>query len=246
MSTIKPILLSLATLTACVSKPSTESVEKQQIETSVQASDSVEGIVLESMDTKGNLPLVEGTLVDQQSWTDNGGTWYCALTQQIDIPNEFATFRWYKFKQDQNGNLAEFQVYIDSLNCGDADIIAKIDTRKMLLTDLDNDNRAELTFVYTLSCTYDISPQRRILVINRDSSMHKLSGFTLDAFYPIPKENDLNLQNFEKDEDDYWIPPVLAGRYENESDFSSLPDSFLTHAKTIWFNILKTDKEELE
>ena len=237
----KITIILLTILTACGQNHSSESQADEKSEVLNKSDKEIKETVFQLIDSDINLPEVKGNIVDQQSWIDKIGTWHCVLTELIDVPNEFAEFRLYKFKQDQQGRPLEQQMYIDSTSCGEADIVAESDTKKLIITDIDSNNKAEVTFAYTLSCTYDVSPQRRILIVNIDSSIHKLIGYTLDYGPVIPDTNDLNLKNYEKDEDGYWYPPITAGRYESEDDFSQLSDDFLTHAKNTWLDILKVE-----
>lgn len=231
---------------ACGQNQPSESQTDEICEPLNQRHEEIKDTVFQLIDTDIKLPKVNGDIIDQQSWTDKNGTWHCVLTELIDVPNEFAEFRLYKFKENQQGTLLEQQVYIDSISCGAADVVAESDTKKLIISDIDNDNKGEVTFAYTLSCTYDVSPQRRILIVNIDRSMHRLVGYTLDYGPAVPDPNDLNLENYEKDENGYWPPPVTSGRYESEKEFSQLSDTFLIHAKKIWLEILNAEYDIIQ
>lgn len=239
----KLIIILLTLLTACGQNSTSEPQFDETNNNLIQSEELNKETKFQLIDQNIQLPSVKGDVVNQQSWIDNNGTWYCLLTELIDAPNEFAEFRLYKFKEDSVGKFIEYYVYVDSISCGEADIVAESDTKKILITDVDKNNEAEVTFAYTLSCTYDVSPQRRILIVNIDSSIHKLVGFTLDYGPLIPDSSDLNLENYEKDEDGYWYPPITAGRYVSEIEFKQLPNAFLTHAKNTWLSILKVEHD---
>jgi len=189
-------------------------------------------------------PMVKGTVVDRKCWIDRSGTWCCVWTETVDIPNEFAEFRLYKFKEDSIRGFQLGHLYLDSMSCGEADIVAHSDTKQLIITDINKDEIGEVTFAYTLSCTYDISPQRRVLVVNLDTTVYRLVGYTLDYGAPVPDTNDLNLEQYPKDEAGFWFEPTTAGRYTNDNDFESLPDIFLIHAKYVWLDILKREYHE--
>lgn len=241
MKKLTIVLLTL--LTACGQNYTSESQSDEDNHNLIQSEEINNETKFQLINQNILLPPVKGDIVSQQSWIDNNGKWHCLLTELIDVPNEFAEFRLYKFKENSIGKFIEYFVYRDSISCGEADIVAESNTKELIVTDVDENDIAEVTFAYTLSCTYDVSPQRRILIVNIDSSLHKLVGFTLDFDSLIPDSNDLSLENYEKDEDDYWYPPITAGRYENEIDFKQLPSTFLTHAKNTWLSILKVEHD---
>jgi hypothetical protein len=241
MNLNKITIILLTILTACGHPYSSESQTDEKNEVLNESNKKIKKIVFQLIDSDINLSEVTGNIVDQQSWVDKTGTWHCLLTELIDVPNEFAEFRLYKFKEYHQGKPIEQQVYIDSTSCREADIVAESNTKKLIITDIDSNNKAEVSFAYTLSCTYDVSPQRRILIVNIDSSNHKLIGYTLGYSPVIPDTNDLNLKNYKKNKDGYWHLPIMAGRYESEDDFNQLPDNFLTHAKNTWLDILKVE-----
>ncbi|MFY0644898.1 MAG: hypothetical protein JXR19_10565 [Bacteroidia bacterium] len=186
---------------------------------------------------------IAGRVVDQKSWSDKEGTWFSILTETVDIPNETAVFRMYKIRESDEDGLVIHDIYHDSLSCGDADIVAKIDSGDILITDLNKDSMAEMIIVYTLSCTYDISPQKRVLAMNIGNLWHTLEGFTLDYISDVPASDDLDLSNYKQNENGHWTSSQMAGRYINEDSFIDQPVEYIDFARTVWIDILKRDHE---
>jgi hypothetical protein len=230
--------------TACGQNATSESPTTDAADTIDMSSEDEVRPAFELMIMDMEHPFVEGNIVDRKCWTDRIGTWCCVWTETIDTPNEFAEFRLYKFKEDSILGLQLSHLYLDSMSCGEADIVTRSDTKQLIITDINNDEIGEVTFAYTLSCTYDISPQRRVLVVNLDTIVYKLVGFTLDYGAPVPDTNDLNLEQYPKDEAGFWFEPTTAGRYTNDNDFESLPDIFLIHAKNVWLDILRMEYQQ--
>ncbi len=192
------------------------------------------------------LPNVSGTIVDQRTWTDKNGTWTAIYTEVIDVPNEFAEFRLYKFRQDSRMEWNLNELYVDSLSCGEGDIVAQNDSKSLFISDVDANDVGEVMFAYTLNCTYDVSPQRRVLVLIRDSTIHKLVGNTLDFGSPIPDSTDFNLEKYPKNDYGSWFIPITAGRYHDDNNFENIPDAFLVHAHKLWLDMLTRDYEYME
>ncbi len=191
--------------------------------------------------TLTELPGIVGKIVDQKTWKDVYGVRHAVLAETINTPDEFGAFRFYVFKNDSNGLPTLHTSYADSLHCGEGDIVVFSDTMELVVTDSDHNNIAEVTFVYTLNCTYDVSPQVRYLITCMDNSFYRIKGYTLDIGSSIPDTSDLSRENYEKDEFDSWFIPHISGRYETDSAFENLHPSVFLNARNLWINVLHKD-----
>ena len=188
-----------------------------------------------------------GSIVHQQSWTDSRGKWNAIVTiAKSKALEERGEIRFYKFNEDKDGIAELWHEYVDTLSCGEADLVTAVDTKRLIVSDVDGNGLAEVTFVYTLSCTYDVSPQRRLLVMSVDSSVHMLEGYTLDYGSKIPEQQDLTLEKYDKDENGFWDTPITAGRYINKEDFSQLSGRYMAYADSVWMNVLIEDNKRMQ
>ncbi len=95
------------------------------------------------------------------------------------------------------------------------DLAGRFLPRSITLTNLDNDDRGELTFGYVVGCRSDVSPDTmKILMLERDAK-HALRGQTLVGDPEVPE----------------------GGTFR--PDFKGAPPAFLEHAKKVWAANLK-------
>jgi hypothetical protein len=80
-----------------------------------------------------------------------------------------------------------------------------------VVTDIDGDGEAEVTFQYTLQCTSDVSPSTRKLILREGKDKYAIRGTTRSKFYA-----------------------PYGDEYEPDPAFKGAPAAFLPHAKAQW------------
>lgn len=235
------LLFVLLLVYACSPNEQNESLqenEESEIQTIPRASNSNPSFKILPDDQQ---PLtVEGQAIARIKWSDKNGTWYSVFTEEINLPNETGCYRVYKFKFDSTTHsVTLFDLYSDSVECEDADVVAYVDKKELLISDLDSDHIGEVTIVYTLGCTWDVSPSRSILVMNVEKEYYKLEGFSLDFPPTIPKTDRLNIEDrTNQDMPDGYFP----GKYKNDDDFEDLPETYLEYARKTWLQFLELNR----
>jgi len=85
------------------------------------------------------------------------------------------------------------------------------------ITDLDNDENKEISFLYSMSCKGDISPSKMKLVLIEDNTKYKLRGL-----------RRLKINSSEE------IEEYGYGKYEADSFMLNGPEEFLNFSKEKW------------
>ena len=106
-----------------------------------------------------------------------------------------------------------------------------------IITDLNHNNLKEVSLVYMMTCTGDISPLELKVIMRENNNKYGLRGYTLDL---MTKEDGREPCCTVDNELFYKI----EGLYKNESDFKKIDKSFLEHAKKLWLKY--RDVSELE
>lgn len=110
-----------------------------------------------------------------------------------------------------------------------------------IVTDLNNNNIKEVTFVYIQACTGDVSPYEMKVIKREDKSKYGLRGLSFDIGTKENYEDPCCMT--EHEEDDYAYTP---GKYSNEDDFKNAPKEFLQHSRKIWVQYREISKYILE
>ncbi|MCB9223587.1 MAG: hypothetical protein R2780_04525 [Crocinitomicaceae bacterium] len=159
----------------------------------------------------------EGSVVDAYTWKDLNGTNYIIRTigevmegeaQYSDMEAHTQWLYAYHFIEDAKGNVTlsrEIKDYVE--NC-EFDLNMGHELDALTVTDLDEDQIGEITFIYRLNCTSDVSPSDQKLMMLENGDKYALRGIT----------------------------QVMGdgGTYEIDKAFDNAPAAFLDHAKKLW------------
>ena len=169
----------------------------------------------------------EGKVVDAYEWKDLNGTNYFIRTigeMEEGVPqysDEPAYTQWiyaYHFIEVQSGKISLSREIKDFVENCEFDLMIGHELNAITLTDLDDDQIGEITFIYRLTCTSDVSPSEQKLMLLENGDKYALRGFT-----EVMGE---------------------GGEYEMDPAFDKAPKSFLEHAKKLWSeNITEYDFE---
>ncbi|MBN4071307.1 hypothetical protein JYT72_02235 [Crocinitomix catalasitica] len=187
------------------------------------STDVVEAAVYDigvSLVLEAEVPLeceVEDAYVDCHQWTDvNGKNYFLrslgfpletgqrtasgdpALTQYI-----FA----YHYRETSDG-ISLIKEYRDSVVACEFDVMMDHVQGCFFVTDMDEDDIGEITYMYRMTCTSDVSPSTQKLYIIEGNDIYLVLGMSL----------------------------VLGegGEYELGAEFSNAPEGFEEHARGIW------------
>lgn len=160
---------------------------------------------------------ISGNVVDAYSWSDQNGTNYFIRTiNEIEFSEgehdayQFGTqYLWaYHYAEDAKGNFRLLKETTDFIKDCEFDIVLAHELDAIALTDLDEDEIGEISFIYRKACTSDVSPSTQKLIMLEDGNKYPLRG---------------NTQVMD-----------VGGDYEVGEEFDGAPDSFLEHAKKMW------------
>ena len=106
------------------------------------------------------------------------------------------------------------------------------------VTDLDENDLAEVAVVYGKACRSDMSPAAMKLIMHQGEEKYALRGIMQDV---LPDHNDtISLDDLDysakeqnKDAENYDYMDSF-GRYQNANDFKKLDKRILDHAKQLW------------
>lgn len=170
--------------------------------------------------TKSDIPSsckYEGNLVDANSWSDENGANYFIRTvgefEKSEPEDEYAdpltSQHLYAYHYtEKNGEFKLVKETTDFVEDCQFDVIVSHVLTGMKLTDIDEDNIGEISFVYRLACTSDVSSSTQKLIMLENGDKYPLRGTT-----EVMGE---------------------GGNYEIGEEFDNAPDGFLNHAKQLW------------
>lgn len=106
---------------------------------------------------------------------------------------------------------------------------------KPSITDLNDDNVAEVAIIYRKACRSDVSECAMKLIMHDDENKYALRGSQYIVFPTEDQPTDYEFDLSKVDKDDS-VPEWLdfRGRYENSKDFEKVDASFLQLADSIW------------
>jgi hypothetical protein len=139
----------------------------------------------------GELPAgldYEGNLVAARLWEDGQGTNYLLLTRTPDI-REPGLSEWgeamysarlygYHYRQ-QDGGFELLRRITDFVMECDADLTVAHIPASIAITDLDGDGLSEVTFLYEMNCTSDVSPLTLKLMMLEDGEKYAIRGTSI-------------------------------------------------------------------
>ena len=110
--------------------------------------------------------------------------------------------------ENNKGEIRLLREITDFVKDCEFDLILGHELDAISLTDIDNDEIGEITFIYRMACTSDVSPSTQKLIMLEDGNKYALRGTT-----KVMGE---------------------GGDYEAGEEFNSAPEGFLKHADELW------------
>jgi len=155
--------------------------------------------------------------LDCHQWTDVNGKNYFLRSLgfpfesgQRGVSGEPAETQYiyaYHYRETSEG-MSLVNEYRDSIVACEFDVIMTHVKDCFFVTDLDEDDMGEVTYMYRMTCTSDVSPSTQKLLIVEGNDIYLVNGTSL-VF----------------DE---------GGEYELGAEFSGAPEGFEDHARGIW------------
>lgn len=165
---------------------------------------------------------IAGNIIEGKRWEDSNGMNIIFFSKAITknspeiLPPDGGTtieLHVYHYKKEGNKYKLVREVKDFEKNCG-FENRANFVTQTIEVTDLDNDNFAEITFVYRLGCTSELSPDGLKLIMLENGEKYAIRGNT----YVVYGENI----------------PAVGGETNIDKNFDDAPKRFLENAKKIW------------
>jgi len=187
MKNLGILLLALLFLSCDNQQKTTESSDKKDSTTNANSGKpgdkSAPAFSLGSFDKKTN-PLkdsVKGNLVDGAAWTDAGGEFTVLLGQTENkrvnsTQNQFIYAYCYK---KEGGSWKQQWVVQDKIENCEVDATCEFFPGSLTVTDNDKNNVGEVTFLYSLSCRGDVSPDDKKLIMYEGSNKYAIRGSTV-------------------------------------------------------------------
>jgi hypothetical protein len=130
---------------------------------------------------------VAGDIVDGARWRDANGENLVVLAEtgelpaagvcDSDLPCRDAEVRAYHFARN-GGAWKRLWLVTDFQRTCDYDLTASFVKGSLSVTDLDHDGVGESTFLYTLTCTSDVSPSTLKLIMHEGQAKYAIRGTT--------------------------------------------------------------------
>ena len=212
------VILALA---ACSSEP-TEEIDEQRLRDSIRA-ELEEEMLAEKEVLKFNptpskeVPLSEieypGAVQFKRTWVDANGDNIAVFTKT----DEELYMLHYAFP---NGSPILKRKVIDFVRDCPFDVTLEFVENTIEVTDLDNDNFGEVSFMYKTACRSDMSPATLKYLTIEDGEKYIIRGSELMDFgYEEPYGGEMNI----------------------DASFENGPTSFLVHAKKVWMENYRFD-----
>lgn len=158
-----------------------------------------------------------GKTIDAYTWSDlNGVNYFIRTMGELEEHPEneagYATASRYLYAyhwvKAADGTFELKKETTDFVKDCEFDLNMSHELDAISLTDLDEDQIGEISFIYRLTCTSDVSPSTQKLIMLEDGNKYPLRGTT-------------QVMGF-------------GGEYEVGDEFDSAPEGFLDHAKELW------------
>lgn len=197
---------------------STNETVQDSLNTEVIESDIIIDINLSKQNSVPKECKIEGKMVDAYSWSDKNGLNYF-IRSQGDLEAKYPTDDFedvtssqyiyaYHWVQSPTGEFKLLKETVDFVKNCEFDLIMGHELTAITLTDLDENGIAEISFIYRLTCTSDVSPSEQKLIMLEDGNKYPLRGYS-----EVMGE---------------------GGTYTAGEEFDTAPAAFLEHAKTLW------------
>lgn len=200
-------------------------------------SDTAEKFSITALDPQDFSTLeLKGKPVNAQSWKDLNGKNLLFLTQTGIIQGKTDTCQsaeLYLYHYiHEGGQFSLIRKIYDVVKDCQFDIYAGFLGSSLTITDLDNDNFAEITILYKLTCRSDVTPASMKLIMIENGDKYALRGSMLNAYIK-------HLSDTERMKE---IKEYGWGKYTVDKSFKKAPIVFLEFSKKRWE--LFKDKDE--
>jgi hypothetical protein len=178
---------------------------------------------------KNNLPAeikYNGNIITGKRWKDNNGENIIIIctTKEKETKDKYGetvlTKEIYAYNYANTGKgFAQLWKMYDFVSECPFDISLEYKEKSLSLTDIDKDEVAEITFMYTNDCRSDVSPCSLKLLMYENKTKFALRGVT---------RIDL------KGEEEGFAEIHEGGTYDIDKSFKNAPAGFLDFAKSHW------------
>lgn len=162
---------------------------------------------------------IEGTTVDAYSWVDNNGINYFIRTmgelKAVEPEDEYADvtasqylYAYHFTRENNSADAILVKETIDFVKDCEFDLILSHELDAITLTDIDEDEVGEITFIYRTGCTSDVSPSTQKLIMLENGDKYPLRGQTKVM--------------------------EVGGDFTPGEEFSTAPEGFQAHAEQLW------------
>ena len=156
---------------------------------------------------------VRGGFLSGVKFTDKNGTNYLLFGRSADTKKNSAMLfveDWVVPAKGPPRNLLPVRDFVEPCEMGG--VTARFHDAARMITDLDGDGIAEVTFAYELSCRSDVSPGTYKLLVLENGTKYILRG-----------ETTVDLGD-----------SIMGGKFTADPAESKWPAAFLRHAKQVW------------
>lgn len=236
------IVMTTIALSSCASEVETEMNQPENFESSeaIQSEQVIEQIQfsIDSIQKDPNLEGIDfkGAVESSYWWEDeNGGNYLINTIARSTVDGLPAAHLYsYHYIQKPDKSLELMRLVQDYEDVCDFDITLEF-LGNPSITDLNEDNVAEVAIAYRKSCRSDVSECEMKVIMHDQNGKYGLRGFQYIVFpndnMPVDYEFDLT-KIPSSDDTPEWLD--FRGRYKNTNDFSGAPGSFLKLADSIW------------
>ena len=157
----------------------------------------------------------EGNKIDAHSWEDKNGVNYFIRTigeiiasEPEDVYASQYLYAYHYTKENSKTDAVLLKETSDFIQDCEFDVVLSHEFDALTLTDIDEDQIGELSFIYRTACISDVSPSNQILIMFEDGDKYSLRGETKVM--------------------------EVGGDFTVGDEFKSAPKGFLTHAEKLW------------
>lgn len=182
-----------------------------------------------------NTPF-SGEQIISLGWKDNRGQNVIILSQVWEQDGDYSESTIYaNHYADENGEMELVRQVTDYIKDCEFDAVLGF-LADPIITDIDGNNRAEITLVYKMACKSDMSEDDMKVIMYEDDQKWGLRGYNW-LVYPdenVPEDFDPNMENTAAEDKNDWM--FERGKYKNDDDFDNAPEGFLEHANKVWLD----------
>lgn len=165
----------------------------------------------------------KGKIIRGEAWEDANGENLLIFTEkevkhkgssEYDPPSQSKYIYAYHFA-DKGDGYKEIRMIQDYTEKCDLALTAEFRFKTLNITDIDKDNKAEITFAYWLDCSGDLGHSTMKLMMLEDGEKYAIRGTTTISA-------------------GHYGPEDIPGEQNIDASFKNAPEGFLDFAKQIW------------